>query len=43
VRRDIFTEFTTKPEFPKDGLSMPCPSCKEVSVYQRHQLIYRAT
>lgn len=38
---DSFTGTNVKPEFPKEGLSVPCPHCAQSSVYQRHQLVYR--
>jgi hypothetical protein len=38
---DPFTLTSTKPEFPKDGLSVLCPNCKNTFVYQRYQLLYR--
>lgn len=41
--RDPFVGFATKPEFPKGGLTMLCPNCKEAALYQRHQLVYRAS
>ena len=31
------------PDFPITGLSLECPSCKKTSVYNRRQLIYRAS
>jgi phage FluMu protein Com len=31
-----------KPEFPAAGLKIKCPNCKKSSVYQPHQLMYRA-
>jgi hypothetical protein len=34
--------FDTKPEFPEGGSSLPCPHCKKVSVFQRHQLVYES-
>jgi hypothetical protein len=40
---DPFTGSVAKPEFPTDGLSLRCPNCKTTSVYQRYQLIYRAS
>lgn len=40
--RDPFTRAEVKPEFPKAGLNVPCPHCSRPSVYQRHQLLYRA-
>jgi len=39
---DPFTLTATKPDFPEGGLSLMCPSCKNMSVYQRYQLLYRA-
>ena len=40
---DPFTSTVMKPEFPNGGLSLECPLCEGVSVYQRHQLIYRTS
>jgi endogenous inhibitor of DNA gyrase (YacG/DUF329 family) len=34
--------FDRKPEFPVDGLSMECPNCHKTSLFQRHELTYRA-
>jgi uncharacterized C2H2 Zn-finger protein len=31
-----------KPEFPDGGQSLDCPNCQNTSLYQRHQLTYRA-
>lgn len=31
-----------KPKFPEDGLSIECPNCHATSVYQAHELFYRA-
>jgi hypothetical protein len=38
-----FNSFTnlTKPKFPLGGLSVFCASCKEASLFQRHQLVYQ--
>jgi hypothetical protein len=41
--RDLFVGFATKPEFPKGGVTMLCPNCKEMALYQRYQLVYRAS
>jgi phage FluMu protein Com len=27
-----------KPEFPSSGVSLECPNCKAISIYQRYQL-----
>jgi hypothetical protein len=35
--------FPAKPEFPVDGLRVECPHCHRASLFQRHQLIYRAS
>ena len=40
---DPFTGTVVKPEFPAGGQTVACPNCKSTSVYQRHQLIYRAS
>jgi predicted RNA-binding Zn-ribbon protein involved in translation (DUF1610 family) len=40
--RDPFAAFI-KPEFPNGGLKIDCPNCGETSIYQRHQLVYRAS
>jgi len=34
--------FQAKPKFPDGGLRIDCPNCKKASVFQSHQLIYRA-
>ena len=39
---DPFAGAAVKPEFPNGGQSVPCPYCGQPSIYQRHQLIYRA-
>ncbi len=39
---DPFLRNPAKPEFPTGGLTIMCPNCGKASVYQRHQLIYRA-
>jgi hypothetical protein len=39
---DPFTLFS-KPELPAGGLKMACPSCKQISIYLRHQLTYSAS
>jgi endogenous inhibitor of DNA gyrase (YacG/DUF329 family) len=31
-----------KPDFPREGMSVQCPHCNASSIYQRHQLTYRA-
>jgi|HubBroStandDraft_6_1064221.scaffolds.fasta_scaffold188605_1 hypothetical protein len=33
----------TKPEFPEVAIAVPCPDCKIITAYQRHELIYRAS
>ena len=38
---DPFTGTAAKPDFPKEGLRVPCPHCARPSIYQRHQLLYR--
>jgi hypothetical protein len=38
----IFASWSVKPEFPHGGLTVTCPNCQKSSVYQRHQLVYRA-
>ena len=40
---DPFAWIGDKPKFPDAGLSMECPNCKKVSVYNRYQLTYKAT
>lgn len=30
-----------KPEFPQGGMRMQCPNCRNVSVYERYQLVLR--
>ena len=40
---DPFTGAEIKPEFPIGGESLVCPNCKGTSVYQRYQLMYRAS
>lgn len=32
-----------KPEMPPTGEKLECPQCKASSLYQRHELIYRAS
>jgi hypothetical protein len=39
---DPFASFSDKPELPASGVNLECPNCKEVSVYKRYQLTYRA-
>jgi hypothetical protein len=39
---DTFLGGAPKPDFPAGGLTLSCPNCGEVSVYERHQLRYRA-
>ena len=39
----IFASWSAKPEFPHGGLRATCPACHTAAVYQRHQLLYRAT
>jgi hypothetical protein len=34
--------FPGKPEFPVGGLRLECPYCHKTSLFQRHQLTYRA-
>jgi hypothetical protein len=36
-------EFVIKPEFPDGGVNVACPDCTIATVYQRHELIYRAS
>jgi uncharacterized protein YbaR (Trm112 family) len=31
-----------KPVFPHEGLAVVCPSCTHETVFNRHQLVYRA-
>ena len=40
---DPFAWFGDKPEIPAAGVSLECPHCKNVSVYRRYQLTYRAS
>jgi len=40
--RGVFAWATPKPTFPEGGLQLDCPSCQVSSLYQRHQLLYRA-
>ncbi len=40
---DPFSWIVDKPEMTKGGASLECPNCKKTSVYNRHQLTYRAT
>jgi hypothetical protein len=40
---DPFALIGDKPELPDAGVSLQCPNCKNVTVYKRHQLVYRAT
>jgi hypothetical protein len=40
---DPFIGSIVKPEFPDGGQSVVCPNCKVTSLYQRYQLIYRAS
>ena len=42
-RLDPFARFADKPEIPENGVSLECPNCKEVALYKRYQLVYRAT
>ena len=39
----LFAWSGTKPDFPDGGLSVVCPNCKTSLLYQRNQLLYRAT
>lgn len=39
---DPYTWSVVKPIFPLEGLKAICPHCKGESIYERHQLIYRA-
>ena len=32
-----------KPEFPESGLSVTCPNCNKIAVYQRYELVYKAS
>jgi endogenous inhibitor of DNA gyrase (YacG/DUF329 family) len=41
--RDSFAGLAVKPEFPEGGMRLECPNCKKSSVYQRHELVFRAT
>jgi hypothetical protein len=41
--RDPFTHTDIKPEFQNGGESLICPRCMGASVYQRYQLLYRAS
>jgi len=41
--RDPFTRTDIKPEFKSGGESVVCPNCRGTSVYQRYQLLYRAS
>ncbi len=40
---DSFAWIGEKPEIPREGVSLECPNCSNVSVYKRHQLTYKAT
>jgi hypothetical protein len=40
---DPFSWIADKPKLPEAGTRLECPNCKKVSIYKRHQLIYRAT
>jgi endogenous inhibitor of DNA gyrase (YacG/DUF329 family) len=39
---DAFAWLGDKPNFPVEGVSLECPNCNTASLYQRHQLVYRA-
>jgi hypothetical protein len=39
---DPFAWIGEKPQFPGNGLRVECPNCKNISVYQRYQLVYRS-
>jgi hypothetical protein len=40
---DPFGWIDSKPELPNEGVRLPCPNCKKISVYKRYQLTYNAT
>jgi len=35
--------FAIRPEMPARGMRVACPNCKNISVFYRHQLTYRAS
>lgn len=39
--RDPLGWLAEKPPFPEGGLLVSCPNCKNASIYQRYQLVYR--
>jgi uncharacterized protein (DUF983 family) len=41
--RDPFTNIELKPEFPDRGKRVVCPNCRNSSIYQRFELLYRAS
>ena len=41
--RDPFTTVELKPEFPNGGQSAVCPNCRATAIYQRYELLYRAS
>jgi hypothetical protein len=39
---DPFAWIVDKPKIPEAGILLECPNCKKVSLYKRHQFMYRA-
>ena len=37
----LWAGFDAKPDFPVGGLNAECPHCKQTSLYQRYQLLFR--
>jgi hypothetical protein len=40
---DPFTGHVSKPDIPTGGVNGECPNCKIISLYQRNELVFRAT
>ena len=40
---EVLGVWPPKPEMPRGGVSLDCPSCKKPSTYERHQLSYSAS